>query len=88
MAVPAVFAELAARRAAYVVCVDRSLTMLQLGRIHRDEIASVLTEAGFYRSFGNVQRMAGDIRALPPLSGLLGVVRPSPSSSTSKTASA
>lgn len=83
-----VFAELAAWRAAYVVCVDRSLTMLQFGRIHRDEIASVLTDAGFDRPLGNVQRMAGDIRALPPLSGLLGVVRPSPSSSTSNTASA
>lgn len=64
-----VFAELAAQRAAHVVCVDRSLPMLQYGRTHRDETARVLADAGFDRPLGDVQRVAGDDRALSHLSG-------------------
>lgn len=62
-----VFAELAARRAELVVCMDRSLPMLIHAKSHPDEVTAILSEAGYPNQRSRVQRIAGEEHSFSPV---------------------
>ena len=64
---PGLFAELAGQRATEVVCIDRSPSMIEWGQQHRSELRSLLTDAGFARTPGDVRRQVGDEQSIPAI---------------------
>jgi 2-polyprenyl-3-methyl-5-hydroxy-6-metoxy-1,4-benzoquinol methylase len=61
-----VFAVLAAQRAAFVVCIDRSTLMLRQGADGVRDIEAILAAAGFDRPAATVSRVAGDAVTVDP----------------------
>lgn len=69
-----VFSVLAAQRAHFVLCVDRSEAMLRAGSVQRGAIQDLLAEAGFTSGVGRVHCLVGDEEAIVAARGSFDVV--------------